>query len=75
LLLLPVSGGIGLVNLLPAFPLQPVPVSVNEMGLLKAQIVGALFLIQFAKQCLLMGELSLLKFSVSIDRYVMIPVI
>jgi hypothetical protein len=41
----------------------------------KEQIVGSSFLIQFVKQCLLMGELSPLTLSVSIDRYVVIPVI
>jgi hypothetical protein len=48
-----------LVNPLPAFHPQPVLVSVDEMGLsIKQQIVGFSFLIQFAIQCLLMGELS-----------------
>jgi hypothetical protein len=66
-----------LVNLLPAFHPQPVVISVNEMGWVsyKHQIVASSFLIQFAKWFLLMGELSLLTFSVSIDSYVMIPVI
>jgi hypothetical protein len=41
----------------------------------KQQIVGSSFLIQFAKWCLLTGELSPLTFSVNIDRYVVIPVI
>jgi hypothetical protein len=41
----------------------------------KQHIVGSSFLIQFAKWCLLMGELSPLTFSVSIDKYVVIPVI
>jgi hypothetical protein len=68
-------GAIGLVNLLPAFQPKPVLVSVNEMVFCKQQIVGSSFLIQFAKRCLLMGELSPLTFSVSIDRYVVIPVI
>jgi hypothetical protein len=40
----------------------------------KQEIVGSSFLIQFAKQCLLLEELSLLTFSVNIDRYVVIPV-
>jgi hypothetical protein len=69
------SGAIGLVNLLLAFYPKPVLVSVDEMGLYRQQIVGYSFLIQFAKQCLLMGELSLLTFSVNIDWYVVIPVI
>jgi predicted ABC-type exoprotein transport system permease subunit len=38
------------------------------------QIVGSSFLIQLAKWCLLMGEFSPLTFSVSIDKYVVIPV-
>jgi hypothetical protein len=38
------------------------------------KIVGSSFLIQFANQCLLMGEFSPLTFSVSIDKYVVIPV-
>jgi hypothetical protein len=66
-------GAIGLVNLLLAFHPKPALVSVDEMGL--SSIVGYSFLIQFAKQCLLMGELSLLTFSVNIDWYVVIPVI
>jgi hypothetical protein len=41
----------------------------------KQQILGSSFLIQFMKQCLLMGELGPLTFSVSNDRYVVIPVI
>jgi predicted ABC-type exoprotein transport system permease subunit len=64
-----------LVNLLPAFHPQPVLVSDDEMVSCKQQIVGSSFLIQFAKLCLLMGELSPLTFSVSIDRYVVISVI
>jgi hypothetical protein len=68
-------GAIGLVNLLPAFHPKQVFVSVNEMVSCKQQIVGSSFLIQFAKQCLLMGELSPLTFSVNIDRYVVIPAI
>jgi hypothetical protein len=45
----------------------------------KQEIVGSSFLIQFASvwiliQCLLLEELSLLTFSVNIDRYVVIPV-
>jgi hypothetical protein len=39
------------------------------------QIVGSSFLIQFAKRCLLMGELSPLTFIVSIDRHVVILLI
>jgi hypothetical protein len=69
---------VGLVNHLPTFHPKPVLVSDNEMGLhliCKQQIVGSSFLIQLAKWCLLMGELSWLTFSVSIDRYVVIPVI
>jgi hypothetical protein len=68
------SGTIGLVNLLPAFQSQPVLISVNEVDLLLQQIVGSSFLIQFANQCLLMGEFSPLTFSISIDKYVVIPV-
>jgi hypothetical protein len=41
----------------------------------KQQIVGSSFLIQFARQCLLIGELSPLTFSVYIVRCVVIPVI
>jgi hypothetical protein len=41
----------------------------------RQQIVGSSFFIQFLKQCLLMQELSPLTFSVSIDKYVVIPVI
>jgi hypothetical protein len=37
-------------------------------------IVGPSFWILFANWCLLMGELSPLMFSVSSDRYVVIPV-
>jgi hypothetical protein len=66
-------GTIGLVNLFPAYHPQSVLVSVNEMISSRQQIVGTSFLIQFAKQCLLMGEFILLTFSVSIDRY-MVPV-
>jgi hypothetical protein len=40
----------------------------------KQQIVGSSFLIQIAKWCLLMEELSPLTVSVSIDRCVVIPV-
>jgi hypothetical protein len=47
------GGAIGLVNL-PAFHPKPVLVSVSEMGSWKQQIVGSLFLIWFAKWCLLM---------------------
>jgi hypothetical protein len=66
---------IGLLDLLPAFHAKSVLASVNEMDLLQTQIVGSSFLIYFAKWCLLMRELSPLKFSVNIDRYVLIPVI
>jgi hypothetical protein len=66
---------IGLVNLLPAFYSQPALASVDGVGLCRQHMVGSSFLIQFANQCLLMGELSLLMLSVSIDRYVVIPVI
>jgi hypothetical protein len=59
-----------LVNLLPAFHPKPVLVSVNEMGLLQTTDY-CIFL--FNPVCLLMGELSPLTFSVSIDRYVVIP--
>jgi hypothetical protein len=41
----------------------------------KQQIVGSSLLIQCVKQCVLMGELSLLTFSVNIGRYVVIPAI
>jgi hypothetical protein len=40
----------------------------------RQQIVGSSFLIQFANRCLLMGEISLLTFSVSTDKYVVSPV-
>jgi hypothetical protein len=52
-------GANGLINLISAFHPKPVIFSVNE-------IVGSSFLIQFANQCLLMGELSPLTFSVSL---------
>jgi hypothetical protein len=67
-------GAIGLVNLLPAFHPKPVLLSVYEMGLCMQLFVGSSFLIQIAKSCLLMVELSQLTFSVSIDKYVVIPV-
>jgi hypothetical protein len=41
----------------------------------KQQIVGSSFSIQFAKWCLLMLELISVTFSVTVDRYVLIPVI
>jgi hypothetical protein len=62
-----------LVNLLPAFHPKAVFISVNKMGLLYTTDCQCFFSIQFAKQCLLMGELSLLTFSTNIDRYVVIP--
>jgi hypothetical protein len=68
-------GAIGLVNLLQAFHPKPVLISVDERVSCKQQIVGFSFLIQFAKRCLLMEELSLSTCSVSIDRYVVILVI
>jgi hypothetical protein len=40
----------------------------------RQQIVGSSFLIQFASQCVLMGEFSPLTFSVYIDKYVVFPV-
>jgi hypothetical protein len=49
--------------------------SVDEVDILWAAVVGSSFLIQFAKRCLLMGELSQLTFRVSIDRHMVIPVI
>jgi hypothetical protein len=70
-----VLGAIDLVNLLPAFHPKPVLVSANEMVSCKQEIIGSSFLIQFAKWCLLMGEFSPLTVTVSIDRYMVIPVI
>jgi hypothetical protein len=66
---------IDLVNFLPAF--HPKPCLFLSMRWVSCyqQIVGSSFLIQFAKLCLLMGELSPLTFSVSIDRYMVSPVI
>jgi hypothetical protein len=61
-------GTIGLVNLL-AFHSQPVLVSVDEMVSFRQQIIGSSLLIQFASQCLFIGEFSPLIFSVSIDKY------
>jgi hypothetical protein len=69
------SGAISLVNLLPIFHLKPVFISVNKLGSCKQQIVRSFFLVQFAKWCLLMGEFSPLTFTVSIDRYMVIPAI
>jgi hypothetical protein len=51
-----------------------VVVSVNEVDLIQ-QIVGSSFLIQFASHCLLMEEFSPLTVRVSIDKFVVIPVI
>jgi hypothetical protein len=64
-----------LANLLPAFHPKPVLVSVNKWVSCKQHIVGSSFSIQFAKWCILMGKLSLLTFSVNIDRYVVISVL
>jgi hypothetical protein len=75
LLLLPGFRAIGLENLLLAFHPNPMLISIDELVSCKQQIVGSSFLIQFVKQCLLMGELSLLTLSASVDRYVVIPVI
>jgi uncharacterized membrane protein len=69
------TGAIGLVNLLPAFFPQPVLISVDGCVSCRQKIVGSSFLIQFANGCLLMGEFSPLTFSVSIDSYLVIPVI
>jgi hypothetical protein len=69
------SGAINLVNLLQAFHPKTVFISDNKWVSRKQQIVRSSFLIQYAKQYLLMGELSPLTFSVNIDRYVVIPVI
>jgi hypothetical protein len=66
------SGAISLVNL-PAFHPKPVFISVNRCVSCKEQIVGSFYLIHFAKWCLLMGELSPLTLSVSIDKYVVTP--
>jgi hypothetical protein len=41
----------------------------------KGLLTRSFFLIQFSKQCLLMGELSPFIFSINIDMYVVIPVI
>jgi hypothetical protein len=51
------GGIVGFVNLLPTFHPKLVLVSINEMGSYKQPTVGSSFLIQFAKSCLLMGEL------------------
>jgi hypothetical protein len=64
-----------LVNLLPAFHPKPLLVSAMRWVTYKQQNVVSSFLVQFARWCLLMGELSPSTFSVSIDRYVVIPVI
>jgi hypothetical protein len=47
-------------------------VSVSRMGFYKQQIVGSSYLIQFVNQCLFMGKLSPLTFSVNVERYVLI---
>jgi hypothetical protein len=67
-------GAIGLVNLLPAFHSKPVLVSVNEISC-KQQIIGSSFFNPVCQTVSFEGELSPLTFSVSIDRYVVIPVI
>jgi hypothetical protein len=69
------SGVIDMVNILPAIHCKPVLISVNEMVSYKQQIVVSSFFIQFAKLCLLLGELSPLTFIVNIDRYAVIPAI
>jgi hypothetical protein len=56
------SGTIGLVNLLPAFHFQPVLILSMKWVSCRQQIVGSSFLIQFASQCLLLGEFSPLTF-------------
>jgi hypothetical protein len=68
------SGTIGLVNLLPAFHSQQVLISVDKGVSCRQQMVGSSFLIQFANGCLLMVQFSPLTFYVSIDKYVVIPV-
>jgi hypothetical protein len=69
-----VNGAVGLLNL-PFFHLsQCLFLSIRCISY-KQQIVRSSFLIQHAKQCLLMGELSPLALSVSIDRSVAIPAI
>jgi hypothetical protein len=52
------SGAIGSVNLLPAFHCKPMFISINKEGFYKEGIVGSSFIIQFARWCLLMKELS-----------------
>jgi hypothetical protein len=64
-----------LVNILSAFHLQPVLVSVNEVGLLEARDCWIFLFNPVCQTVLLMGKLSPLTFIVSIDRYVVIPVI
>jgi hypothetical protein len=65
---------IGLVNL-PDFYPKPVLISVNEMGLLKATDCWVFLFNTVSQVMSLMEELSALTFSVSIDKYVVIPVI
>jgi hypothetical protein len=69
------GGGIGLVNLLPAFTLSQCLFVSMRWASYKQQIVGSSFYIQFAKWCLLMGKLNLLAFSFNIDKYVVIILI
>jgi hypothetical protein len=74
LLLLPVFRATGLINLLSCFHPNWCLFLLVKWVSCRQQIVESSFLIQFANRCLLMGEFSLLAFSVSIDRYVVIPV-
>jgi hypothetical protein len=62
-----------LVNLLQDFHPKPVLVSVDEIGFLQATDCWIFLFNPVAKWCLLIGELSMLTFTVSIDKYVVIP--
>jgi hypothetical protein len=68
-------GDISMVNLLLPFHPKMVFVSVNKISFLYTTDFQVFLFIQFAKQCLLMGELSPLTSSVNIERYVLISAI